>query len=186
MPVIARPRCGRDRRGPGRRPPRVADAGERRRRCAARSAARTVMPLLAIRRASRRRASSSGSERTARAWPSVMSPRASIQSTSSGSSSSRSRFETADFDRPTRSATSPSESSNSSTSDAYARASSTGDSCSRATFSTRPRSSASLVARRRGRAPGSVATPADARGSPAPLACDQLEAALGLRRTTIG
>ena len=46
------------------------------------------------------RASSSGSASTARAWPSVSSPRASIQSTSSGSSSSRSRFETPGFDRP--------------------------------------------------------------------------------------
>ena len=89
-----------------------------------------------------------------------MSPRASIQSTSSGNSSSRSRLDTTGFDLPTRFATSPSESSNSSTREAYARASSTGESCSRATFSTSPRRSESRSPTSRTTA-GSVAIPAD-------------------------
>ena len=103
----AREPLGRRARALGER--RVDGAAVARRRarappsCAARSAARTVMPSRAMRRARRRRASSSGSASTARAWPSVSSPRASIQSTSSGSSSSRSRFETpASSGRPAR------------------------------------------------------------------------------------
>ena len=71
-------------------------------------------PRATIRLASLRRPSWSGTASTARAWPSVSSLRPTIASTSSGSSSSRTRFETAGFDRPTRSATSPSERPNSS------------------------------------------------------------------------
>src|SRR4029077_19536194 len=65
-------------------------------------------------------------------------PRSTILSTSSGSSSNRTRLDTAGFDLPTRSARSPSERPNSSSTTAKARASSTGDRSSRATFSTRP------------------------------------------------
>ena len=45
----------------------------------------------------------SGTASTARAWPSVSSPRSTIASTSSDSSSRRSLFEIAGFERPTRS-----------------------------------------------------------------------------------
>src|SRR5262245_9862989 len=81
---------------------------------ASRSAARTERPLRTILRASRRRPSLSGTASTALAWPSVRSPRSTSARMSSGSSSSRSRFETAGFEPPTRSAISPRESSNSS------------------------------------------------------------------------
>ena len=70
---------------------------------AARSAARTDMPCATIFRASRRRSVWSGTASTARAWPSCSSPRSTIASTSSDSSSRRTLFEIAGFDRPTRS-----------------------------------------------------------------------------------
>ena len=111
--------------------------------CAARSAARDREALLDDPLREPRRPSWSGTASTARAWPSVSSPRATIQSTSSGRSSSRTRFETSASRLPTRSATSPSERSNSSMQQRVARASSTGDSCSRATFSTSASSSVS-------------------------------------------
>src|SRR5215203_1762684 len=82
---------------------------------ASRSVARTDRPWRTILRASRRRPSLSGTASTARAWPSVSSPRSTIARMSSASSSRRSRFETAGFEAPTRSAMSPRESSNSST-----------------------------------------------------------------------
>src|SRR5581483_6837059 len=69
------------------------------------------------------------------------------------------RFETAGFDLPTRSDTSPSESPNSSISSAYARASSGGESCSRATFSTSASSSESRSSASRTSA-GIAASPA--------------------------
>ena len=81
----------------------------------------------------RRSASRAGAARRGRApraprghGPRSARCRPTIASTSSGSSSRRMRFETVGFDRPTRSATSPSESPNSSISTAYARASSIG------------------------------------------------------------
>src|SRR5919197_3966134 len=126
---------------------------------AARSAARTDSPRLTIWRTSRRRPSLSGTASTARACPSLSSPRSTSASTSSGSSSSRRRFETVGFALPTRSDRSPSESPNSSISNAYARASSTAESCSRATFSTRLRTSESRSSASRTSA-GSVGTPA--------------------------
>ena len=73
----------------------------------------------------RRSASRAGGGRRGRArraprarGPRVSSPRSIIASTSSGSSSRRTRFETVGFDWPTRSATSPSERPNSSSSTA--------------------------------------------------------------------
>src|SRR5215210_2369259 len=126
---------------------------------AARSVARTDSPSLTTRFASRRLSAWPGAASTARACPSVNSPRASIQRMSSGSSSSRSRFETLDADRATRSAIPPTARPNSSISTAYARASSTADSCSRATFSTSDRSSDSLSSASRTSA-GTLARPA--------------------------
>ena len=66
---------------------------------ASRSAARTDRPWRTIRRASRRRPPLSGTASTARACPSVSSPRSTMARMSSGSSSSRSRFEIAGFER---------------------------------------------------------------------------------------
>ena len=173
---------------------RVAHARRRARgrpapRARAASASRRPTSRAARRRAptgpsarSRARAGGGPRDRARRARrarvPRVSCPRSSIPSTSSGRSSRRMRFETDGFERPTRSATSPSASPNSSISTAYARASSTGVSCSRATFSIRPsrsvsRSSASRTTAGHGRAAGL------ARGAPAALAGDDLVAARG-------
>ena len=71
---------------------------------AARSAARTDMPLRTIRRARRRRSSWSGTASTARACSSVSCPLDEREDVL-GRSSSRSRFDTLGLERPTRSAT---------------------------------------------------------------------------------
>ena len=104
-------------RGPVRRSrlsfTRAASAGSTASSCAA-SSARPTSGRLARRRAptcpARRSCGRAGGGRpgpgtasTARAWPSESSPRSTIASTSSGSSSSRSLFEIAGFERPTRS-----------------------------------------------------------------------------------
>ena len=140
---------------------------------AARSAALTDRPCLTMRRASFRRSSWSGTASTARACPSESSPRSTRPRTSSGRSSSRIRLDTDGFERPTRSATSPSESANSSWRVAYARASSIGERSSRATFSTsarrrESRSSVGAHQRRDGCEAGRLG------GAPAAFAGDQL------------
>ena len=143
---------------------------------AARSAARTDIPRRTIWRASRLRPSWSGTASTARAWPSVSSPRSTRPSTSSGSSSRRRRFETVGLALPTRSARSPSESSNSSSSKRVgASLFDRGElfACDVLDQPEQQRLAVVGVAheRRHGREPGFL------RRSPAPLAGDQLEAA---------
>ena len=155
----AAPSCAR--RPSGRRAPRRERTG----------------PSRTIRRASRRRPSWSGTASTARAWPSVSSPRPTIASTSSGSSSRRMRFETAGFERPTRSATSPSESPNSSISTRVrARLLDRREVLARDVLDEAEQERVAVVRladdRRHGREPGL------ARGAPAALAGDQLVAAL--------
>ena len=96
------------------------------------------------------------------------------------------RFETDGFERPTRSATSPSERPNSSISSAQrARLFDRGELLAGDVLDER-RAGASRGRRPRGRSPGTVGSAGLAGGAPAALAGDQLVAARGRRRTTTG